>query len=53
MQIAKGYTLGKIGTKYLVWNNKNEKEFTAKNLDEAKTKAKIIILEWTENEKRK
>ncbi len=44
MQIENsGFYLGRIGSKYIVWNEKKTKEFTAKNIQEAVAVAKEII----------
>ena len=48
MQIENsGYWLGRIGTKFFVWNEKKTSGvFDAKNIDEAVKKSKQIIQTW-------
>lgn len=45
MEIENGWWLGRIQSKYIVWNKEKIKEFPAKNIQEAIRKAKEIIKE--------
>lgn len=45
MEIENGWWLGRIQSKYIIWNKEKIKEFPAKNIQEAIRKAKEIIKE--------
>lgn len=45
MDLENGWWLGRIQSKYIVWNKEKIKEFPAKNIQEAIRKAKEIIKE--------
>lgn len=45
MDLGNGWWLGRIQSKYIVWNKEKIKEFSAKNIQEAIRKAKEIIKE--------
>lgn len=45
MDLGNGWWLGRIQSKYIIWNKEKIKEFSAKNIQEAIRKAKEIIKE--------